>query len=332
MPDARPNIRSVAEAAGVSHQTVSRVLNGHPSIRPETRARVLEVIESVGYRRSGAAVALATRRTRRLGVLVDSAFEYGPNATLHAVEQAARAAGYGVVAAEVDEQRSVSAHDAVEHLIGQGVDALCVVAPRSTSVDLLREAATGLPTLVVKPGGDDTFLTLSVDQRRGAELAVQHLIDLGHRDILHVAGPADWLDARERERGWRDRLAAAGLAVREPLVAGWTADDGYAAARSLDLDATAVFAANDRLALGVVHGLADAGIRVPDQVSVIGFDDVPDARHFLPPLTTVRQDFGALGTRAVATLLAALEGAAVQHEPIVPELVVRSTTARPQRS
>jgi DNA-binding LacI/PurR family transcriptional regulator len=332
MSDARPTIRSVAEIAGVSHQTVSRVLNGHPSIRPETRARVLDVIGSVGYRRSGAAVALATRRTRRLGVLVDSAFEYGPNATLHAVEQAARAAGYGVVAAEVDELRSVSAHDAVEHLIGQGVDALCVVAPRSSSVDLLREAATGLPTLVVKPGDDDTFLTLSVDQHRGAELAVQHLIDLGHRDIRHVAGPSDWLDARERDRGWRDSLTAAGLPVREPLVAGWTADDGYAAARALDPAATAVFAANDRLALGLMHGLADAGVRVPADVSVVGFDDIPDARHFLPPLTTVRQDFAALGARAVGTLLAALDGPEAPHHPIAPELVVRATTAVPRPS
>lgn len=330
MSSTPPNIRSVAEAAGVSHQTVSRVLNGHPSIRPETRARVLEVIESLGYRRSGAAVALATRRTRRIGVLVDSAFEYGPNATSSAVESAARAAGYATIAVNIDEQRSVSAHDAVEHLVTQGVDALCVVAPRSSSIDIVREASTGLPTLVVTPEPDAAFLTISVDQHGGAELAAQHLLDLGHRDILHVAGPSDWLDARERERGWRDRMLAAGLNPADPVVADWSSDGGYAVARALGGDPpfTAVFAANDRLALGLVHGFADAGIRVPERISIVGFDDLPDARHFLPPLTTVRQDFAALGAGAVARLLAAIDGATVPAGQIQPELVVRGTTAR----
>lgn len=326
----RPTIRSVAEAAGVSHQTVSRVLNEHPSIRPETRARVLEVIEATGFRRSSAAVALATRRTRRVGVLVDSGFEYGPAATLGAVESAARAAGYAVLAVSVDEQRSLSAHDAVEHLIAQGVDGLCVIAPRASSIDIVREASTGLPTLVVKPELDAAFLTASVDQHLGAQLAVRHLLELGHRRVVHVAGPADWLDARERERGWRDTLAAAGLTPPPPIAAGWTADDGYRAARALGPDpaATAVFAANDRVALGLLHGFADAGVAVPARVSVVGFDDVPDARHFAPPLTTVRQDFAALGTDVVQSLLAALDGIdPVQPRPIEPELVVRATTA-----
>lgn len=327
----KPNIRSVASMAGVSHQTVSRVLNGHPNIRPATRARVLEVIEALGYRRSSAAVALATHRTRRIGVLVDSGFEYGPNATSAAVEAAARAAGYATLAVNLDETRSVSAHDAVEHLVTQGVDALCVVAPRASSVDIVREASTGLPTLVITPEPDPAFLTISVDQRGGAELAVRHLLELGHRDILHVAGPPDWLDARERERGWRDSMQAAGLRPRDPVFADWTSDADYAVARSFGAQPpfTAVFAANDRIALGMLHGLADAGIPVPERVSIVGFDDVPDARHFLPPLTTVRQDFAALGEGAVAALLAALDGGPpVEERRISAELVVRSTTDR----
>lgn len=327
------SIRHVAARAGVSHQTVSRVLNGHPSIRPATRDRVLAAIAELDYRPSGAARALATRRSRRIGVMVDAAIEYGPTSTLRAVEAAAHHAGYAAAAIAIDEDRSVSPHDAVEHLLGQGVDALCVIAPRSTSVDVLRELTTDLPTLVVKATADPAFLTVSVDQELGAALAVRHLIELGHRRIVHVAGPLDWLDARGRVNGWQAEMERHGLEVRPPEVGDWTSEFGYQLARRWGPtpDFTAVFAANDQLALGIVHGFAEVGVRVPDDVSVVGFDDLPDACHFLPPLTTVRQDFRTLGERAVAELLAVLAGGQPEaHSLIAPELVVRSSTAAPR--
>src|SRR5690606_19327251 len=138
--------------------------------------------------------------------------------------------------------------------------------------------------------------TVSVDQRAGSAMAVRHLIELDHRHILHLAGPLDWFDARARADAWREALREAGLPLREPEIGDWSSDSGYAYGRSVELgEATAIFASNDQMALGVVHGLAERGIRVPDDVSVIGFDDLPDARHFLPPLTTVRQDFDELG-------------------------------------
>jgi DNA-binding LacI/PurR family transcriptional regulator len=317
----------------VSHQTVSRVLNGHPSIRPATRARVLAAIEELNYRPSGAARALATRRSRRIGVVVDTAIEYGPNSTLRAVEAAAQQAGYAATAIAIDEDRAVSPHDAVEHLMGQGVDALCVIAPRESSVDVLRELTADVPTLVVKATPEPAFLTVAVDQELGATLAVRHLIELGHRKILHVAGPLDWLDARGRVRGWHVEMARGGLVEHDPVVGDWTSDFGYEFARQFtDMpDFTAIFAANDQLALGIIHGFAERGIRVPDDVSVIGFDDLPDARHFLPPLSTVRQDFRALGERAVSELLAVLAGGQPEaHSLIAPELVVRESTARPR--
>jgi DNA-binding LacI/PurR family transcriptional regulator len=326
-------MRLVASLAGVSHQTVSRVLNGHPNIRRETRDRVLEVIEAVDYRPNRAAKALATRKYSRIGVLVDSAVQYGPNSTLRAIEAAARETGYTVSSITVAEDRAVSAKVAVDHLMDQGVDALCVVAPRSSSVDLLRELSPGIPTLVVKATPDKTFLTASVDQQLGASLAVQHLIGLGHREILHLAGPLDWLDAKGRERGWRAEMQAAGLRERPIVVGDWTSDAGYELGRSFDAvpDFTAVFAGNDQMALGLVHGLSERGIRVPEDVSVIGFDDLPDARHFLPPLTTVRQDFHALGGRSVEALLAVLEGRDMPRRSLIaPELVVRQSSARPR--
>lgn len=323
-------MREVAALAGVSHQTVSRVINGHANIRPQTRERVLRVIEEVGYRPNSAARALATRRTKRIGVVVDSAIKFGPNATLRGVEESARAAGYSVSSVTVGEDRSVSANAAVDHLLAQGIDAVCIIAPRSSSVDLIRTRISTLPAIAVTSNPETELLTASVDQLLGAKLAVEHLVGLGHRDIAHVAGPMDWLDAQGRARGWRAVLDDAGLTVRDPLVGDWTADSGYALATSAEwpTSVTAVFCANDQMALGLLHGLAEKGVRVPDDISIVGFDDLPEARHFTPPLTTVRQDFHRLGQRTVDALVAAIEGReAPQRTLIDPELVVRNSTA-----
>lgn len=326
-------MREVAKLAGVSHQTVSRVINGHPSIRPATRDRVMRVIKETNYRPNIAARALATRRSARIGVLIDSAMAYGPNSTVRAVEEFAREAGYSVSSITVSNDRAISPNDALEHLMAQVIDALCIVAPRASSVDLLRTPMRDLPTLVVKAEPDDSFLTASVDQVGGAALAVDHLIGLGHQRILHLAGPLDWFDSRGRLRGWQASVAKAGLEELPAVEGDWTADFGYQYALALPntLDFTAVFAANDQMALGLLHGLRERGIRVPDDVSVVGFDDLPETRHFSPPLTTVSQDFQALGRRSVEVLLAALH----DEEPpgttvIAPELIVRESTSAPR--
>jgi DNA-binding LacI/PurR family transcriptional regulator len=217
----------------------------------------------------------------------------------------------------------------VDHLLSQGIDALCIIAPRSSSVDLLRASAEGLPTLAVTSARDLSMLTASVDQLRGAELAVEHLLSLGHRDILHLAGPMDWLDARGRERGWRAALEAADIEPRPPIVGDWTADSGFSVARdALDpLDFTAIFCANDQMALGVLHGLSVRGVKVPQDVSIVGFDDLPEARHFRPALTTVRQDFETLGQRTVEAIIAAIEGGNPPVRTVIePELIVREST------
>ena len=329
----KPNIRQVASLAGVSHMTVSRVINDHPSIAPATRERVLTVMRELNYQPNSAARALATRRTKRIGVIVDSVVEFGPGSTVRAIEEAAHERGYTVSTIAVDQR--VSAADALMTLGAIGVDALCLITPRSDSVELLREGSVDIPTLVVKAEPEADFFTVAVDQRLGARLAVQHLVELGHRDILHLAGPLDWLDARAREREWLDCLTRAGLPTRPVVVGDWTSDSGYAFGRSLDgMPAfTAVFAANDQMALGLVHALHESGVRVPQDVSVVGFDDLPDARHFLPPLTTVRQDFRALGALSVETLLADLGGRDAPARALIePELVVRASTEPPRSS
>ena len=329
----RPSIYDVAKQAGVSHMTVSRVLNGHPNIRESTRERVLQAIDEMNYTRSSIARALATRRAMRIGVIVDSPVQWGPNSTLRAIESAARDAGYAISAFSISDDEESQIDAGVAELVTQGVDALCVIAPRASSLDLLRQQSTGLPTLVIKAEPDAEMHTAAVDQRAGAMAAVMHLIEMGHRSIAHLSGPLDWYDARAREQGWRDALADAGLPIAPPVVGDWTSDYGYTFGKTYDFaDATAVFAANDQMALGLVHGLTERGLRVPEDVSVVGFDDLPDARHFLPPLTTVRQDFAALGSLALQIIIAAIEGDDIaEHDIIEPRLIVRGSTAAPRR-
>lgn len=328
----KPNIRQVATLAGVSPMTVSRVLNDSPRVLPDTRERVLAAINELNYRPNSTARALATQRTRRIGVLMDSVAEHGPTSTLRAIEFAAREVGYTVTSVSIRDD-SQSPEESVVHLTDQGVDALCVVAPRSSSVSAIKRIDVGLPVLVVKSERDDAFLTVSVDQRGGTHLAVDHLAVLGHRDILHLAGPLDWLDARSRERAFHSRTQSWGMRERPIVVGDWTADFGYEFARDLTRlpDYTAIFAANDEMALGVIHGLAVNGIRVPQDMSVVGFDDLPTTRHFLPPLTTVRQDFHTLGVTAMEALQAAIEGRPIPQRTKIPaELVVRESSAPPR--
>ena len=329
----KPNIRQVAQLAGVSHMTVSRVLNDYPYIKEATRRRVLEVIEELDYRPNMAARALATQRSQRIGVLVESAVEFGPTSTLRAVESAARLAGYSVSAIALRGGDEITPQEAVDNLTTQGIDALCVVAPRSSSIAALRKISIGVPVLVVKPDKDPTFLTVSVDQQEGTTLAVDHLVSLGHRDILHLAGPLDWLDARARERAFHARAKAWGIRERPIVVGDWTADFAYDFARGIrELpDYTAIFAGNDDMAVGLIHGLADRGFSVPDDLSVVGFDDVPLSAHVLPPLTTIRQNVHALGVSAVDMLRAAIEKREIPRVTRIPaELLVRSSTAAPR--
>lgn len=184
--------------------------------------------------------------------------------------------------------------------------------------------------ILVEAEPEPNMLTAAVDQYAGALLAVDHLLELGHKSIVHVAGFQDWADGRVRARAYADRMAEVGL-TPYVVVGDWTADFGYKLGYREDFpaQATAIFAGNDQMALGLLHGLNSRGIRVPEDISIVGFDDIPEAKHFIPPLTTVRQDFRALGNLAVTALIQKLEGVkAVETEMIAPELIVRESTAR----
>lgn len=327
----RPSIYDVARQAGVSHMTVSRVLNGHANIRDATRARVLQVIDEMNYTPSPIARALATRRAHRIGVLVDAPDQYGPNSTLQAFESAARVAGYAISTFSVADDEGSPIDSGASELANQGVEALCVIAPRAKSLDLLRRQATGLPTVVIKSERDEQWHTIGVDQRAGAVKAVTHLIERGHTSIAHLAGPLDWFDSRERAEGWRQALKDHGIRPGAMVSGDWTSDFGYEFGRRFDIgETTAVFASNDQMALGLIHGLSERGLRVPHDLSIVGFDDLPDTRHFLPPLTTVRQDFAALGDLALQRIVSAIEhDGAPQHHTIEPLVVVRMSSSSP---
>lgn len=336
MSGARPPAMSdVAARAGVSHQTVSRVLNDHPSVRDETRRRVLEAIAELGYRRNTAARALVTRRSGIIGVVTSGSALFGPTSTLIAIENAAREAGYFVSLATVAAWEKDGLRGVLEHFLSQGADGVVVVAAHDEAVEAVRGFPSPVPVVMVGPRDlPGTGLhTVAVDQYGGARLAVRHLLELGHRDVAHLAGPQDWLDARHRVRGWEDELRAGGLEPGEALVGDWSADRGYEVGCELVAAGrvpTAVFAANDLLALGLLRAFAEAGVRVPDDVSVVGFDDVQGSAHFYPPLTTVRQEFGDLGRRCLGLLLELIEGGRPSVGAVEPHLVVRSSSGPPR--
>ena len=322
----------VAKLAGVSHQTVSRVLNNHPNVSSKTQERVESAIATLGYRRNTAARSLVTRRSRTIGVLACETGQYGPANTLLGVEQAGREAGYFVSIASLREVTAGSINDAIAHFRSQSVDGIVILVPHPDILAVLRNVTVPVPMVAVGAGVGNQLTGASLNQRLGARLAVEHLVELGHRNIAHISGPPHWIDAAERIKGWQEALGNAGLEAKVLLEGAWDAASGYSAGQALvNLPAvTAVFVANDQMAVGVLRALQEAGLRVPGDLSVVGYDDQPEAAYFLPPLTTVKQDFEELGRRCMAAVLHRLEGGGGSGEQLVnPRLVVRATTGPP---
>lgn len=321
----RVGVREVAQAAGVSTQTVSRVINEHPNIRPETRDRVLRAIADLGYRVNNAARALGTRTTRTLGVIASDATLYGPAVGIAALEAAARDAGRWIATAYADASDESSVRDAAERLRAQGVDGLIVLAPHAATLAALTDANPGIPVTALHTGAG------AQRQEDGAARAIAHLVDLGHRRIGRIAGPGEWLEARSREAGVGRALAEAGLEPGPRWTGDWSAAAG--AARAAEIAAavrapggpTAIAVANDQMALGLIAGLREAGLEVPGDVSIVGFDDNPDAAYYRPALTTVGLDLAGEARRAVAAVLGEAASA-----PAAPRLVVRASTAPPR--
>ncbi|WP_314454699.1 LacI family DNA-binding transcriptional regulator [uncultured Microbacterium sp.] len=328
-----PSIRDVARVAGVSYQTVSRVINNSSQLRPETAAKVRSAIAELKFVPNQAARALATSRSRLIGVLGPRVTTHGVASMVQAIESAARAAGYRLTVTNLATSDPDDVRASIDHLMQQSIEGLIAVAPQTRVIPILEELKLPVPVQTVASTGVSTSHN---DQAAGARAAVRHLIELGHTRILHIGGPRDWIEADHRMRGYLAEMDANDLPPRPPVLGDWTAQFGYEAGRELlrTEDVTAVFAGNDHMALGFMHAVRAIGRSVPEDISVVGFDDVPESAHLWPPLTTVRQDFMGIGKRAVADLLTSLgefEGDVPAAEPDHLRLIVRSSTAPPSR-
>ncbi len=327
----RPAVMAdVAQRAGVSYQTVSRVLNESPNVRGDTRKRVLAAIRELDYRPNSVARALVTGRSNTLGVVTFDTTLYGPASTLLGIEQAAHDAGYAVSISSLRSLERSSVLAAIEQLRAQGADGVAVIAPVRAGVDAMRHVRPDFPVVALQAAPNASIPVATVDQRAGAAAATRHLLSLGHKTVWHLAGPSEWKEAEERIEGWRAALAESGAPIPKLLRGDWTPRSGYELGKNLleIPDLSAVFVANDQMALGLLRRLREAGREVPRELSIVGFDDIPEAAYFAPPLTTVRQDFAELGRRCLHVLLGRIEGKPVPLRVVVPvELVVRDSTA-----
>jgi DNA-binding LacI/PurR family transcriptional regulator len=308
------------------------VLNEHPNVRPQTRQNVLAAIAQLGYRPNAAARTLVTRRTRTLGVVSFDTTLYGPASMLYGIERAA-AHSYFIAVASLPALDRRSVVGAVDRFLDQGVEGIFVIAPKNSAVAACSKIRSHVPLIAVGCGTHAPLTSVAVDNAAGAALATRYLLDLGHRTVHHIAGPSSWVDAQERVAGWREALAAAGAPEPELLAGDWSAASGYRIGSQIadSPEITAVFCGNDHMALGLLRALAEHGRRVPADVSVVGFDDIPESGYFLPPLTTVRQDFGQLGRRALDALVDMIDGR-LPPEPclrIPPHLLARASASRP---
>ncbi|MGW0791436.1 LacI family DNA-binding transcriptional regulator [Streptomyces sp. NPDC002911] len=326
------SIDDVARRAGVSGQTVSRVANGRSNVGAATRERVLAAMSELGYRPNSAARALRSGQFRSIGVIVFTLTSYGNLRTLEAVAAAATERRYTITLMPLTQPTHAEVSVALDRLGEQAVDGVILLIESHLIGSDEARLHRGIPVVTVDSRVADRSAVVDTDQFTGARLATEHLLELGHETVWHVAGPRDSYSADLRLRGWRATLLAHGRPVPEPIHGDWYSDSGYDAGRRLaaEPELTAVFAANDQMALGLLRALTEAHRRVPQDVSVTGFDDMPEARNFIPPLTTVHQDFTAIGRTAVHALVQEIEGGApAEYKEVAPRLTVRDSTGTP---
>ena len=319
-------MRDVARLAGVSHQTVSRVLNEPERVRAATRERVQSVMADLGYRRNLAARALASGQTALVGVVWTGANYFEPSKTVAGIEVAARKAGYSTLVGAVSTENEDDAVGVLESFNDRGVDAIAVVAPYQHMLDIVAGHTAGIPTVLVgSVPADSGYHSVAVDQEEGARLAVRHLVEAGARTIAHVTGPRDWFDARARIDGWVSATDELGVGRGPRVLGDWSPESGYAAAGVLaDELPDAVFCANDLMALGLSAGLRERGLL--ERVRIVGFDDIDGAAFVSPSLTSVRQPMGELGAACVETMVGAMAGVAPSHRSLAPELIIRDSS------
>lgn len=335
-PGRRPvSIRDVARASGVSYQTVSRVINGHRSVRPATRELVQEAIDALGFRPNRAARALAGGPVQSVTVLTPETSLYGSSTGLRGIEEAARAAGFTVGIRVLESTETAEICEEVKRAVEPG-GALIVIAYYKAGTMTLAAVPPEVPlvAMVETPAGGegDGKPWVWVDDRKAAWDATSYLLSLGHRTVHYLSIPFS-SSVSQRMAGWRAALEAAGAPVPEPVMCGWTPHSGYDAGRKLAADhaITALLCGNDDLALGVMRAMHEAGRAIPGEISVVGFDDTPVAEFLRPSLTTVRLDFAQLGRASFAMLANLVRPDPDFSPPPRPEpvLIIRESAGPP---
>ena len=323
---------------GVSTQTVSRVINKRPDVSPRTRQAVEAAIAAVGFQPSEVARSLVQRRSQMLGVVAAGLRYFGVAQTLNGITEESDASGYVLLLKELSNSDATEMLSVIEFLIAHRVEGIIFAAPDvGANIPRVREQlpAGSPPIIFLKAEPTPDFSTIAIDNYAGSRQATEHLIALGRRRIAHVGGHAGWHEAKDRHDGWRDALRDAGLEQGALRNGNWSSASGAAAFEELlvvEPDLDGVVAANDQMALGVLHIANRRGIAVPGDIAVVGFDGLDEAAQFTPSLTTVRQPLRELGKLAVRELLAAVDEPdqmTVRALTLAPELIVRESAPAP---
>lgn len=328
-------INDVAKLAGVSYQTISRVLNGMPDVSPVTRQRVQTILQNVGFRPNLTARQLARQRSTTIGLVTFATMFYGPSQILARSEQAAKELGLSFMFSGIVDQSTEEIRRAVHDLCAHQVCGILIHLPLALNLRDLQDACRNVPVVAVDSDFGFRCPSIFIDQEAGSRSATRHLVERGHRKIAYLRGPVLWRAARLRYAGWLKELEASGLKPGPVVEGDWTASSGFDAAKRLVAESwgkwTAVVAANDQMALGAIRAFEEAGIRVPETASLVGFDDVPEAGFFRPPLSTIKQDFAALGQLSVQRLIAQVDPnyAPPRIRTIQPRFIERQSSAPP---
>jgi LacI family transcriptional regulator len=305
----RATIKQVASEARVSTQTVSRVINGRPDVSPETRVRVQQVIDRLSYQPSAVARSLIGRRTYTIGVVASGLEYFGPSSTLTGIEKQASNSGFSVLLTLIHEPHTEEIESVLSDMLSRQVEGIIWAVPEIANNHrwIYDHTSPIIPVVFLSMEPTPGITVVSVDNRLASRIATEHLLSQGRTRVGLITGPLTWWEARERQLGWRDALSAAGLPYgdRQIVDGDWSAASGeraFARLRDQFPEMDAVFASNDQMAQGLLHAAWTAGVRVPQDLAVAGFDDIPEAAYFIPPLTTVRQHSTELGQTAVKVL------------------------------
>ena len=328
----RPTLRDVASLAGVSTQTVSRVINNHERVSSTTRTRVMEAIEDLGYRPNRAAQMLNTRRSFTLEVLTVDPETSLFRSTLGQMARAAQASGYSISFSVFTRGRL---SDALESAAARMVDGTILI-PSLMLPDFTDEVSAAIqqeiPSVQITPMLGLDAPSVSFNQDAGARMVARHLLELGHTQFAEISGRENMLETKIRHDAWVSTAQEYGVDPGPRVTGDFLVRGGYDAAQRLLAqreEFSALVCANDRMALGALHALHERGLKIPDDVSIVGFDNIEGADHFLPPLTTVAMDFAKMGQVAMDYLIEIIEqpDTPIYQRILMPELIVRKSTA-----